>query len=84
MNIIIYIIVLIILIRFWNKNKEKLQNYSINIPKNKKKREILNQNREGLAFDNKILGWIIVALIGIGFLLLGEDTHCRQTWFNIC
>ena len=77
MNIIIYIIVLIILIRFWNKNNKKLQSYSINIPKNKKK-------REGLAFDNKILGWIIVALIVIGFLLLGEDTHCRPTWFNIC
>ena len=84
MNIIIYILVLIVLIRFWIKNNEKLQSYSINVPKNKKKRETLNQNREGLAFDNKILGWIIVALIVIGFLLLGEDTHCRQTWFNIC
>ena len=84
MNTIIYILILIILIRFWIKNKKKIQSYSINLPKNKKKRETLNLNREGLAFDNKILGWIIVVFIVVGFLLAGEDIHCRPTWFNIC
>ena len=85
MGVIVYFIILFALGYFYNKNDEAIDNLNNNIPKSKKKRSEIYFIIEGKQFDNKILGWIIVVYIFLGFLgINGGGDECIPTYWYAC
>tara|TARA_Y100000294_G_C8236316_1_gene208879 strand:+ start:116 stop:451 length:336 start_codon:yes stop_codon:yes gene_type:complete len=85
MGFIIYFIILFVLIYFWHKNSKAIDNLGINLPKRKKKRNEIYEHIEGKKLDSKILGWIIVVYICLGFFVIGGDgDECIPTYWYAC
>ena len=66
-------------------NEEAIDSLNNNLPKSKKKRNEIYLIIEGKQYDNKILGWIIIVYICLGFLgITGDGDECIPTYWYAC
>jgi len=86
MGVIVYFVILFALGYFHNKNEEAIDSLHNNLPKSKKKINEIYLIIEGKQYDNKILGWIIIVYICLGFLgiITGDGDECIPTYWYAC